>query len=386
MSRFFEKLKVINAEWNDLPRRLLWIVILIGCLFLVLLAFPYVAPFAIAALFAWMIDPLVKRIAGWLGGSKTSRNLISGLLVAILAGAVIVSLLLLITKVFDEVRALILVLPGWISQASTDVIAWIEGLDLEWDILQSSVEEALLRLLTDLTSMLTTFASRAASTVARGAWQAVSLLPQGVLFVVLTLMGTFYMSADKQRIFGFLGKYLPEKYLKRSDLFRASILRAILGQIRSALIMLVVTFAELSIGFTIMGLDYAILFALFIAVLDALPVIGAGLFLIPMLIYGIVASNVTLAVGAGVLYLTTIIVRQLLEPRIIGRQLGLYPLATMMAMYAGLKVMGFLGMLLGPLMLLLCKVALTADNEENDGPVERKPLLRIPKRKKKGAP
>ena len=378
-----DKLRAFNTEWNDLPRRLVWIVVIIGCLLLLLLAFPYVAPFVLAAVFAWMIDPAVRFLTRLVGGSKAARNVFSALFVLLLVTAVTVIVFLLVNRVFSEIRALALALPGWFTQASGDVLAWLEGLELDWPIFSEGVETAVLRLLADATSMITSALSGAAAFVARSAIRTASFLPQGILFVVLTLMGTFYMSSDKERIFGFLRSLLPEKHRQRSNMFRASILRAVLGQIRAALIMLVVTFTELAVGFLLMKLDYAILFALVIAVLDALPVIGAGLFLIPMCIYGIVVGNVTLAVGAGLVYLMTIVVRQLLEPRIIGKQLGLYPLATMMAMYAGLHAMGFLGMILGPLILLLCKVALTANPDDATTAATHKPLFRKPSKREK---
>lgn len=383
MTRWLERFRAFNADWNDLPRRLLWIVVLIGCLFLVLLAFPYVAPFVLAMLFAWILDPAIRFLTSRLGDNKLVRGIISGVFVLLLATLVIVFLFILVGRVFEEFKGLVIAMPGWITSASGNVIAWVEGLDLDWPILENGVEQAFVQLLSEATAMLTSLASRAASLVARGALRAASLLPESILFVVLTLMGTFYMCADKERIFGYLRSLLPDKYKARTNLFRASILRAVLGQIRAALIMLLVTFLELSAGFLLMGMDYAILLALVIALLDALPVIGAGLFLIPMALYGIIVGNTMLAVGAGLIYLTTIIVRQLLEPRIIGRQLGLYPLATMMAMYAGLKAMGFLGMLLGPLMLLLCKVALTADTGESPAPPARKLLFPKLSRKRK---
>lgn len=382
MQRFQETLKAFNAEWNDLPRRLMWIVILIGCLFVALFAFPYLAPFILAAVFAWVINPAVNFFTRLFGGKKGVRSIVSAVFVLVLASLVLLLLFVLIGRVFGEIRNLAIALPGWISTASSDVIAWVEGLDFDWPALESGLEEAFLRVLSDAASMLTSLATRAASYVARGALYAASALPQTILFIVLTLMGTFYMSMDKDRIFTFLRSLLPEKYKARSTLYRASILRAILGQLRAGFIMLGVTFTELCIGFLLMRLDYAILFALIIAVLDALPVIGAGLFLIPMCLYGIVFGNPALAVGSGLIYLMTIIVRQLLEPRLIGRQLGLYPLATMMAMYAGLHAFGFLGMLLGPLMLLLCKVALTADIDDATEAATVKPMLGNLRRKK----
>lgn len=384
MSRFSERYEAINADWNDLPRRLLWIVGLIACLFLVLFAFPYVAPFALAALFAWMINPAVTFLTRITGGKKAMRGVFSILFVIFLASLLMLLLMLLSGRVFEEIKTLAIAMPGWITQASTDVINWLEGLDLDWLLLENSLEEIVMRMVTDVTSALTSLATRIATSAARGAWRAVGVLPQGILFIVLTLMGTFYMSTDKERIFTFLRSLLPERHRKRSTLMRASVIHAVLTQIRSALIMLCVTFAELSVGFLLMKMDYAILLALIIALLDALPVVGAGLFLIPMCLYGIVVGNATLAVGAGLLYLTAIVMRQILEPRIIGHQLGLYPLATMMAMYAGLIAMGFLGLLLGPLLLLLCKVALTVDNDQIAEPVAVKPKIRLRRKKPKG--
>ncbi len=359
-----EKLRAFNEEWNDLPRKLLVIVMLFACLGLLLLALPYVLPFALAALFSWAINPVVTLIARRFGNRKLARAIVTGLLTLLLAGALLTLIFTTLGQAVNEIRSLAQTAPGWINQATQDVTAWLNGPALE-DLFGEDVRNVIIRAIGDLTTMLSSLASRLASSAASFAWRAVSLLPQGILFVVLALMGTFYMSSDKDRIVGFLTSLIPQRYKNRSNQVRTSFLRAILSQIRAALIMLCITFTELSVGFLIMGLDYAILLALLIALLDALPVIGAGLFLLPMLVSGIVTGNAVLAVGAGLLYILLIAVRQVMEPRLIGRQLGLYPLATMMAMYAGLRAMGFIGLLAGPLMLMLCKVALTADEARN---------------------
>ena len=116
---------------------------------------------------------------------------------------------------------------------------------------------------------------------------------------------------------------------------------------------------ELSVGFVILRR------ALFGAVgavhriMDALPIIGAGLFLIPMSAFGFISGDIGLGVGVAVLYILTIVTRQVVEPRVVSVQLGLYPLVTMAAMYAGLRVMGFLGMLVGPVLVLILKAALS---------------------------
>ena len=96
-------------------------------------------------------------------------------------------------------------------------------------------------------------------------------------------------------------------------------------------------------------------------VVDALPVLGAGLFLIPWSIAAFVAGNAGTGVLAACLYVGTVVIRQVLEPRIVGHNLGLYPLATMAAMYAGYRLLGFLGLLAGPVLLNVIVVVLEAD-------------------------
>lgn len=383
MNHFKDTLREWNENWNDIPRRLLFIIIMFGCALLALLVFPYVAPFVIGALFAWLIEPAVRFITKRLGGSKTIRGIVVAVLVLVVVTAVTFLILYLSGVVIEEIKSLALALPGWLSTGTQNVRDWIEGFDLDFGLLDPAfgLEDALVRFLAETSTMLSTLATRVASEVARIAFAAVGRLPQGILFLVMTIFGTFYMSADKERIISFVKGLLPEKYANRSRIVRKSLLRVIFSQIRAAFVMMLITFTELAIGFSIMGIDYAILLAMIIAAIDVLPVLGAGMFLLPMLGYGLVIGDMLLAIGAGVMYILLIAVRQLVEPRIIGKQLGLYPMATMMAMYAGLKAMGFLGMLLGPLMLLLCKVVLPTNLEADTLP-EKKPLKKYKKKKK----
>ena len=98
-----------------------------------------------------------------------------------------------------------------------------------------------------------------------------------------------------------------------------------------------------------------------IGVADVLPVIGAGLFLNTWAIGALIIGDYYTALGLFVIYLVTVTVRQIIEPRIVGKQLGLYPLVTMMSMFAGFQIMGTLGLIAGPLVANICKVTLDAD-------------------------
>ena len=105
----------------------------------------------------------------------------------------------------------------------------------------------------------------------------------------------------------------------------------------------------------------AVLLGMLIGVADVLPVIGAGLFLNTWAIGALIIGDYYTALGLFIIYLVTVTVRQIIEPRIVGKQLGLYPLVTMMSMFAGFQIMGTLGLIAGPLVANICKVTLDAD-------------------------
>ena len=116
-----------------------------------------------------------------------------------------------------------------------------------------------------------------------------------------------------------------------------------------------ITFTELFIGFSILGVSYSFIIAMITALVDILPVLGTGTILIPWGVYMIFAGNYFLGIGILVLYVLITVVRQVLEPKIVGSYVGLYPLVTLMAMYIGSKVMGFFGLFLFPIAIILLK-------------------------------
>ncbi len=108
---------------------------------------------------------------------------------------------------------------------------------------------------------------------------------------------------------------------------------------------------ELLIGFSILKIPYAFILSIAIAVFDILPVLGTGGILIPWAIILVIMKNVPLAIGILLLYLFILIVRNMLEPKIVGKQIGLHPLATLAAMFLGLSLIGVVGMLIFPVAL-----------------------------------
>ena len=128
---------------------------------------------------------------------------------------------------------------------------------------------------------------------------------------------------------------------------------ALFKYIKAQLILMSITFTELTIAFLILRLPSAFLLAMLISVVDALPILGTGTILIPWAVIQILLGNYKFAISLLIIYGICLLVRQLLEPRIVSDQIGMYPLLTLMAMYIGLNTLGFLGMILGIIVLIV---------------------------------
>lgn len=104
-----------------------------------------------------------------------------------------------------------------------------------------------------------------------------------------------------------------------------------------------------------MNVEYPLLMALFIAFADALPIVGSGTVLLPWAVICAFNGDINLATSLAILYVIITIVRQLLEPKVVSNQIGIHPIFTLIAMYTGYKAMGIIGMLIGPIIVIILK-------------------------------
>ena len=114
-------------------------------------------------------------------------------------------------------------------------------------------------------------------------------------------------------------------------------------------ILILITSIELFIGFTILGINNAILLAILIALIDIFPILGTGTVVIPWAIISLIQGNFFRGIGLAIIYIVVLLVRQIIEPRIVGAQLGQHPVVTLIAIYIGFLWMGVFGMILLPI-------------------------------------
>ena len=132
--------------------------------------------------------------------------------------------------------------------------------------------------------------------------------------------------------------------------------------IKGYAILMLMTFLELLAGFLILRVKYALLLSLLIAVVDILPVLGTGTVLIPWGIAGLILKNTALGIGILVLYAVITVIRNFAEPKIIGKQIGINPLFTLLSMFIGIKLLGFAGVIIFPTALIVTVKYYSEDN------------------------
>ena len=213
--------------------------------------------------------------------------------------------------------------------------------------------------------------SNAVGVIASHITSFVSGIPRAIFFLLVSSVSTVYFAIDLEMINAFFKKLLPHGIAARVDDFKEKSLGIMLKYLRAYFLIMLLTFAMMFFGLAVLGVEYALLLAFVISLLDILPAIGVGVILIPagafMLIYGKTYLGVGLLVLAAVSYT----VRQIAEPRILGKNLGIHPLLTLVLMYVGYALLGIFGLVLLPIVGVII-VKFSADSLDKNGTAEIK--------------
>jgi sporulation integral membrane protein YtvI len=359
-----EKIRALDEQYDDLPRK----IFLVCCVFLVSFAIfgllKYLWPFLLGFLFALIMNPIVKLISGAFSKLRCGKKIALGLSMLLVYGIIGFLFSLLFKQIYSELEKLIKALP--------DILDYIENIMHEWGQManpanKNGIQEKLNLLINQandsILEYVRNFIGKATPTVANSTINIVKALPKAILFVVMTIMSSYYFVSDKEKISRYFEKLLPHGVVHRANALSDSVWYAVGQQIRAQIFVSFCVMIMLIIGFYIFGVDYALVAGIAIGVIDVLPIVGAGTVLIPWGIFNLFAGNIALGLKLEGLYIAVVALRQVIEPRVVGHKLGLYPLITMLSMYVGMKLMGFLGLIVGPVLANICKVVLESDAE-----------------------
>ncbi len=227
--------------------------------------------------------------------------------------------------------------------------------DKLWDMRENLNEE--------LWAMAINLADKAGGSLFSLIGRLVAFLPNAVFALVVVVISTYYFAIDRVKINCFFISLFPKStqpYLKRIK----DILANTVGKyLRAYGLLFLITFIELSAAFMFLGLEYSLLLALIISVVDVLPVLGTGTVLVPWALFALTLGDIRVGIGLLITYAVVTVVRQVIEPKIVGKFIGIPPLATLASMYVGLKLLGIMGLFLFPLAAILLKNILETREE-----------------------
>ena len=189
---------------------------------------------------------------------------------------------------------------------------------------------------------------------------AVLSLPGVLLSLFVTVVAAFYFSLGLDEVHAGVRRLLPERMGAQLSRLREGALRVGLGYLRAYSVLTTVIFLIMLVGLSLLGMEYALLLSLLLSAVDILPVVGVGTVLVPWGIGLLLLGEGSLGIGLLVLFVVSEVARQILEPRLLGKTLGIPPLLSLAALYFGARFFGFFGLVLGPLFAVLLKLLLEA--------------------------
>ena len=214
----------------------------------------------------------------------------------------------------------------------------------------------------EITSAIYSFVISLLSSFARGISSIISAVPRAFLFVIVSIISSAYFAWDLDKIKDMIKGRLNEGQIAFLRRIREGPLSVVFKYVGAYFLLMCITFVVMLVGLSVLNVKYNLLLAFIIAIVDILPILGVGTILLPYSVYAFASDNTYLAIGLIILFGAYTLLRQVLEPKIVGKHLGLHPLLTLSMLYVFYSLFGFVGLLLVPVVVCVIDVFLKKKN------------------------
>ena len=327
-----------------------WALVAAGVWFSLRFLLPVFIPFLLAALLALAAEPLVSVLHARLKLPRSAAAAIGVTVALLIAVLVTVSLLALLIR---QMGALTGVLPDLEDAAVSGMDALEQWMLNMMQKTPDGIRSVLSRGVSNLFSNSSAVLDRVMEKLLSMASSVLKGLPDSALGIGTWVLASFMISARLPKLKAWLASKVPaawkEKFLPQLQAVKTSFGGWLLAQAK----LVGVTFGVLTAGFFLLRIEHPFLWAVVTCVVDILPILGTGTALIPWSIVCFLQGNTLQAVGLLGVYGAVSLLRSVLEPRLVGKQLGLDPLTTLLSLYAGYRFWGLLGMIFAPVLAAL---------------------------------
>ena len=299
-------------------------------------------PFVVGYIISAIANPPVRFLEKHL---KMVRKHGSAIIIIGVLAVVILILYLAVVKIGEEVVHLINNLPEIYESLSLEFAAIGDNLQVLAERLPEDMQTSIANITSDLSSYLRDLVHAAGAPTFEAAGNFAKNVPGTLIAIIMCILSAYFFTADRDKIAAGLKENMPGGILERVLFVIGDLKRVVGGYFKAQLKIMVVVYVILVVGLLILKVDYALLVGFLIAFLDMLPFFGTGTVLGPWAIIKLLSGDYRMAIALIVLYAVTQIVRQVIQPKIVGDSIGMNPLATLFFMYIGYKLSGVIGMI-----------------------------------------
>lgn len=339
--------------WGKVVKNIIVLALSILAVYLGFKLAVFYLPFLIAFIISLMIEPAIRFIM-----RKTKlRRKTSSIIIFMLAIFLIVGLLVwIVVTIVSEASNLLTNLNEYFEKG----YLLVQDLFSKIDLSKLQIPENIMNTIQEsATEFLGTTVEWAKSALT-GAINFLTSIPTIGVYTAVTLLSLYFMCVDKVYMIDQLEHHLPETWVRKVGIHLKSVVKSLGGYLKAELTLVLISFIISVIGlyiFHFVGLNvkYPLLMALIIGFVDLLPIFGSGTFMIPWAVLTACTGDFTLAIAILVLWLIMSMIRQFIEPKIVSGHIGIHPIFTLIAMYTGFQFIGVLGMIIGPIILIILK-------------------------------
>lgn len=317
--------------------------LILGCIFVLPRVIVYFMPFVVGWIIALIASPLVKFFEKTL---KIKRKAGSAVVIIAVIGLVILVGYLTGAWLVEQALHFAHDIPQLMESVQVKLTEVGSKFSGAYAYLPKEIQSTL----TGLTQGVQEYLGSLMENVSEPTLEALGRFAQSVpnifIGVIMCLLFTYFYVADRDYVGNLFAKLLPKAVIERFEMVKRSFSRAVGGYFKAQFKIEFWMYFLLAIGFSILGIDYAFIIAIGVAILDLLPFFGTGTVLLPWAVIEFLSGDYTMVIGLLIIWGVGQLVRQIIQPKIVGDSVGLAPIPTIVLLYIGFKSAGVLGMII----------------------------------------
>jgi len=313
----------------------------------------FYVPFLIAFVISLLIEPLIRKVMKFTNLTRKASAIIT---LIIVFGGIIGILILGVTSIVTEANNILINLNNNMEIATSKIQEILSRVKLT----SITIPNEIMDIINNSLNGLIGEGRNVLQEILRKILDTVTHIPKIMIYIAITMLATYFVCTDKMYILDQMEHHLPRNWVNKFGSKLKKVISSLGKYLKAEGILILVSFFIILIGLIIleligMNVRYPLLMAVAIGFVDALPILGAGSVMVPWAVISAFYGDIKLAISLIILYVIVIVVRQLIEPRVVSSHIGIHPIFTLIAMYTGFKIIGVIGMFLGPIVLIILK-------------------------------